>query len=98
MLERDPGRLERHLEALGRRRRGDDRERRVRVAAEHDLEEVRLLVLRRHAGRRAGSLDVDDDERQLDHDREPDRLGLEGDPGARRCRHPERSTIARPDR
>ena len=38
------------------------------------LEQVGLLGLGRHAGRRAGALDVDDDERQLDHDREADRL------------------------
>ena len=43
------------------------------------LQQVGLLVLGGHAGRGAGALDVDDDERQLDHDREAHGLGLERD-------------------
>ena len=73
-----PG-LDREVEALAGRGRRDDRQRRVAVPAEHHLEQVGLLVLRRHAGRRAGPLDVDDDERQLDHHREAERLRLQGD-------------------
>ena len=45
------------------------------------MQQVRLLGLGRHAGRRAGALDVDDDERQLGHDREADRLLLSATPG-----------------
>ena len=54
-------------------------------------EQVRLLRLRRHPGRRPGALDVDDDERELERHREPDRLGLEDDPGPGRGRHAERA-------
>ena len=83
VLQGEPPRLDREVEALAGRRRGDDRQRRVAVPAEHHLEQVGLLVLRRHAGRRAGALDVDDDERQLDHDREAEGLRLQGDARAR---------------
>ena len=98
VLEGEPPGLDREVEALAGRGRRDDRHRRVAVAPEHDLEQVRLLVLRRHAGRGAGALDVDDDERQLDHDGEAHRLGLEGDAGTRRCGHPHRPAVARADR
>ena len=69
----------------------DDRDRRLRVAPEHDHEQVGLLGLRRHSCRRAGALDVDDDERQLERDREPDGLRLEHDARARRGRDAERA-------
>ena len=98
VLERDAGGLDREVEALAGRRRRDDRDGRVGVAPEHHLEQVGLLVLRRHPGRRAGALDVDDDERQLDHDREAHRLGLERDARAGRGGQPERAAVARPDR
>ena len=52
------------------------------VPPEHHLEQVRLLVLGRHPGRRSGSLDVDDDQGELDHHRQVHRLALEGDPRA----------------
>jgi hypothetical protein len=45
VLERDPPRLDGVVEALARRGRRDDGHRRLAVAAEHDLEQVRLLVL-----------------------------------------------------
>ena len=63
---RDPGRLDRGVEAVGRRARRDDRHRRLAVAAEHRLQQVGLLGLGRQAGRRAAALDVDDDQRQLE--------------------------------
>ncbi len=94
----DPGRLERGVEAVGRRARRDDRHRRLAVAAEHRLQQVGLLGLGRHAGRRAGALHVDDDQRQLEGDRQPDRLGLQRQPrpgrrrdGQRRRRTPRRA-------
>ena len=50
-------------------------------------------------GRRAGALDVDDDERQLDHHREAHRLGLERDARARTMAvMPDRAAVARADR
>ena len=53
-------------------------------------QQVGLLGLRRHAGRRPGALDVDDDERQLEHRCEPDGLRLEVHAGPARGGHPER--------
>jgi hypothetical protein len=58
--ERDPGRLDRRVEAVGRGLRRDDRHRRLAVAAEHRLQQVGLLGLGRQAGRRAAALHVDD--------------------------------------
>ena len=54
--DRDPGRLERGVEAVAGRLRRDDRHRRLAVAAEHRLQQVGLLGLGRQArstGRRA---------------------------------------------
>ena len=51
---------------------------------EHDHEQVGLLRLRRHPGRGPRSLDVEDDERELEGDRKPHRLGLEDDARAAR--------------
>ena len=98
VLEGEPHCLDRVVEALARRRRRDHRQRRVGVPPEHHLEQVRLLVLRRHPGRGSGALDIDDDERQLDHHRQAESLALEGDAGARAGRQPERTTVARADR
>jgi hypothetical protein len=82
VLQGEAPRLDREVEALPGGGRRDDRQGRVAVAPEHDLEQVGLLGLRRHPRRGACALDVDDYKRQLDHDREPERLRLEGDPGA----------------
>ena len=71
-------------EAVGRRLGGHDRHGRLAVAAEHRLEEVGLLGLGGQAGGGAAALDVDDDQRQLEGDGQPDRLGLQGDAGAAR--------------
>ena len=73
----DPRRLVGGLEALARRGGRHHRQRRLAVAAVDGHQQVRLLGLGRHAGRRAGALHVDDDQRQLERDRQPDRLGLE---------------------
>ena len=77
-----------NVEALGRGRRRDDRHRRLAVAAVQRLQQVRLLGLRRHARGRAAALHVDDDERQLGHHRQPDRLALERDAGPGRAVSP----------
>ena len=45
-----------------------------------------------------GALDVDDDERELERHREPDRLRLEHDPGPCRRRHAERAAERRAER
>ncbi len=97
VLERDPPRLDREREALGGSRGRHDGDRRVGVPPEHDLEQIGLLGLGRHAGRRTGALDVDDDERQLDHDREPEGFLLERDARTGRRGHPHRAAVARAD-
>ncbi len=73
----------------------DDRHRRLAVPAEHRVEQVRLLGLRRQSRRGAAALDVDDEQRQLEGDREPDRLGLEIEPGSTRGRDAERAAEGR---
>ena len=79
-----------HVEGLGDLARGDDRVEavldrarrdhdlgRIAVAAEHRGQQVALLGLGRLAGARAAALHVDDDQRDLAHHREADRLLLE---------------------
>jgi hypothetical protein len=66
VLEREPHRLERGVEAVARRLRGHDRQRRLAVAAVHREQQVGLLGLGGQAGRRTAALDVDDDQRQLE--------------------------------
>ena len=66
VLEGDPGRLDRGVEALRRAVAGDDRQRRLAVAAVQREVEVGRLGLGGQAGRRAAALDVDDQQRQLD--------------------------------
>ena len=77
--DRDPGRLDGGVEAVARRLRRHDRDRGLAVAAEHRLQQVGLLGLGRQSGRRAAALDVDDQQRQLGHHGQADRLGLERD-------------------
>ena len=62
---------------------GDHRHGALGVAAEEHHQQVGLLGLRRHAGRRPGALDVEDQQRQLERHAEPDCLGLEHDTRAR---------------
>ena len=81
----DPRGLDRHVEAIGGRRGGDDRDRRLAVAAEHRRQQVALLRLGRHAGRRAGAHHVDDDHRQLGDHGQTDRLGLQVHARDRSC-------------
>ena len=69
-----------------------------RVAAVDRLIEVRLLGLGRKAGRGPAALRIDDDQRQLGHDREADRLGLERDARARRRGDAELPGVAGADR
>ena len=89
VLEREAHAFERGVEAVARRLRGDDRQRRLTVAAVHREHEVGLLGLRRQSGRRAAALHVDEHERQLHADRESERLGLEVHPGTARRGHAE---------
>ncbi len=95
---RDPGRLDGGVEAVAGGLGGDHRDRRLAVAAEHGLEQVGLLGLGRQTGRRAASLDVDDDQRQLGHDGQADRLRLEREPRAGRCGDPQLAGERRPER
>ena len=95
---RDPARLDRAVEGVGGRARGDHRHRRVGVAAVDRLIEVRLLGLGRQAGRRPAALRIDDDQRKLGHDREADRLDLERDARPGRGGDAELAGIARADR
>ena len=97
-LEGQPHRLEHHVEAVARRLGGEHAERRLAVAAEHDLEQVGLLGLGRHAGRGAGALHIEHDQRQLGHHGQVDRLALERDAGARRAGHAESAAVGRADR
>ena len=87
--DRDPDRLDRGVEAVAGRLRRDDRHRRLAVAAEHRLQQVGLLGLGRQPGRGAAALDVDDQQRQLGHHGEADRLGLQRDARARGGGHAE---------
>ena len=77
--DRDPGGLEGGVEAVAGGARRHDRHRRLAVAPEHRLQQVGLLGLGRQPGGRAAALDVDDQQRQLGHHREADRLGLQRD-------------------
>ncbi|MCY1171163.1 hypothetical protein D9M73_112660 [compost metagenome] len=79
ILHRDPHCFDRAIEAVGRRTRGDHRHRRIAIAAIDRLIEVRLLGLGGEAGRRATALRIDDDERQLGHDRQTHRFALQRD-------------------
>ena len=76
-----PGGLDGDLEAVARAAGGDDRHRRLAVAAVHRHEEVGRLGLGGQAGGRPAALDVDDQQRQLEADGEAHRLALEGDAG-----------------
>ena len=98
VLERDPGRLDHGVEALRRARGGDHRDGALAVAAEEHHQQVGLLGLRRHAGRGAGALDVEDQERQLEHHAETDHLGLEHDSRPGRGRDAERAAERRAER
>ncbi len=79
VLERDPGRLDCGMEALRGARGGDHRHRALAVAAVENEQQVGLLGLRRHAGRRPCALDVEDEQRQLEHHAETHHLRLEHD-------------------
>ena len=60
VLERDARRLDRGVEALRRARRRDDRHGALAVPAEQHHQQIRLLGLGRHPGRRTRALDVED--------------------------------------
>ena len=96
--QRDPRRLDRGVEALTRRRCSEHRHRRLAVAAEEHHQQIGLLGLRRHAGRWAGALHVDDHERQLERHAESDRLRLQHDAGAGGRRHAEGAAERRAER
>ena len=69
-VERIDGRVKRILDVAQRQHHA----RHVAVAAVERVEEIRLLALRRDAGRRPAALDVDDDARNLRDRREPEHL------------------------
>ena len=98
VLERDPYRLDHRVEAVGRRAGSDDRYRRLAVPPVHHHQQVALFGLGRHPGGGAGALDVADQERQLEHDREPDGLRLEDDSRSGRGRDAERTAERGSDR
>ena len=94
---RQSSRFHRRVEALRRRGGGHNRERRLSVAPEERLEEVRLLSLGGQARRGSGALDVNDDEGKFKGDCETDHLRLEIKAGARRGGHAEGAPIGRPE-
>ncbi len=83
----DASRFERGRVAVRRRARRDNRHRSFTVATEHRLQQVGLFGLGRQPGRRTASLHIDDDQRQLEHHPEPDRLALQRNPRTRCRRH-----------
>ena len=83
-FEREAHRLERGVEAVARRVGGDDRQRRLAVAAVHREHQVGLLGLGGQTGRRTAALHVDDHQRQLEADGETQRLRLEVEAGTTR--------------
>ena len=89
VLRRQAHRFDGDVEAIRGRRRREHREWGIGVAAMHRLEQIRLLRLRRHAGRWTGALRIDDDERQLRCDGEAQHFGLQRDAGAGARRHAE---------
>ena len=91
VLDGDADRLDGGVEAVRRGLGGDDRHRRLAVAAVHGVEQVGLLGLGGQAGRRAAALDVDDQQRQLEADGQAHRLRLQVDARARRGRDAERA-------
>ncbi len=95
---RDARRLEHRVEALGRRRRRDDRERRLAVAAVERHQEVGRLGLGRHSGRGPRSLDVDHEQGELESGGEPDRLLLQVHAGAARGGDPQMAAEGRAQR
>ena len=98
VADRGADRFDRHREAVGRRRGGEDGDRVLAVAPVDRHQQVALLGLGRHPGRGPGPLDVDDHHRQLDHRREADRLRLEVHAGAAGRGHPELAGERRPER
>ena len=88
-------RLDRGVEALRRRRGREHRHRALRVSPEQHHQQVGLFRLRRHPGRGAGALDVEDQQRELEHDPEPDRLLLQHDPRSGRGGDAERAAEGR---
>ena len=97
VLEGDAGCLDRGVEALGRASRRRRPASGLAVPAEEHHQQVGLLGLRRHPGRRARALDVEDDERQLARSRVR-RSRPSGRRPARRRRHAERAAERRAER
>ncbi len=97
VLDRDPHRLERRVEAIRGVRGRDDGHRALAVAAVHRLQEVGLLGLGGQAGGGPAALHVDDQKRELGDDRQPQGLALQrqarsGGPG-----DPDGSTVGGAD-
>ena len=92
VLHRYPRRLDRRVEAPRRRRGRDDGHGRLGVPAEQHHEQIGLLGLRRHARRRAGPLNIDDEQGQFERDSEPHGLRLQHDSRPSRGRDAESTT------
>ncbi len=89
VLHGDAAGLEGEVEAVARRRGGDDRYGALAVAAVEGLHEVALLGLGRQTRRGAAALYVDDHQRSSVITARPMRLALERKTGTRRGRHGE---------
>ena len=86
------------VEAVRRRARRQHRHRRLAVAAEQRLQQVGLFGLGGQTRRRAAALHVDDQQRQLGHHGQPERLGLQRHARARRAGDAERAAVGGADR
>ncbi len=97
VLHSDPGGLQGHVEAVGRRARRQHGHRRFTVAAEHRLQQVGLFGLGRQTRRGAAALHVDDHQRQLGHHGQAHGLGLQRDAGAGGGGHAQRAAVGGAD-
>ena len=95
--DRDAAGLVRRVEAVRGRLGGDDRQRGLAVTSEQRQQQVGLFGLRRQAGRRTRPLHVDHDERQFEHHRETEHLGLQRHARTGRRRRAQVSGIGRPE-
>ena len=95
VLERDAHGLDRCIEAVSGRTRGDDRHRRLPVAAVHRHHQIGRLGFGGQTGGRAAALDVDHDQRKLKAHGEPEGFALERNTRATGGRDADMAAIAR---
>ena len=84
--------LDRGVEAIGGRRRGDHGHGAFAVTPGHGLKKIGLFCFGRKARARAAALNVNHYQRQFRHDGQADRLGLEGQPRPAGSGHAQRAT------